>query len=65
MTRKKQEFVIYPVERAERLARIMGEHSASAQALAELKRRQTAGEDVVLLVGGSTILVGPRPVIPD
>jgi len=49
----------YPVERAERLAKIMGDSSATAKALIELKRRQSEGENVVLLVAGGTILVGP------
>lgn len=52
---------IYPVERAERIAKIMGENSAAAQALVDLKRRIAAGEDAVLLVSGAMILVGPRP----
>lgn len=34
---------IYPVEQAERLAKIMGESSATAAALREFKRRQEAG----------------------
>ena len=53
--------VIYPVDRAMRLAKIMGERSAAALALIELERRKAAGEDAVLLVAGSMILVGPRP----
>lgn len=57
------EWSIYPDERAERLAKIMGESSAAAQALVELKRRRALGEKAVLLVAGSTILVGPDPRI--
>lgn len=49
----------YPVERAERLAKIMGKSSAAAKALDEMKRRRAAGEDVALLICGSIILVGP------
>lgn len=59
--RKWPEFAVYPEERAERLAKIMGESSAAAQALADLKRRKARGEDAVLLVAGSMIFVGPRP----
>ena len=58
---KQIEVSIYPVERAELLAKIMGESSATAKALIELKRRKELGEDAVLLIAGSTILVGPRP----
>lgn len=58
---RKLQVSIYPEDRAERLAKIMGENSASAHALAELKRRKALGEDVVLLICGATILVGPRP----
>ena len=56
---KKLEPVIYPIDRAERLAKIMGKFSAAARALAELKDRQAKGEDVVMLVQGPMILVGP------
>jgi len=53
--------VIYPMEKAERLAGIVGTHSATNQALIELKRRLADGEDVCLLIAGSMIWVGPRP----
>lgn len=59
MKRKQIEVAEYPVERAERLAHIMGDQSATARALAELKRRRAAGENVVLLIAGAAILVGP------
>jgi hypothetical protein len=61
MKTRNTDISIYPVERAERLARIMGEHSAAADALKELKRRLEDGEDVVLMVARSMIFVGPRP----
>jgi hypothetical protein len=50
----------YPLERAERLAKIMGESSAAAAALKELKSRLASGEDVALFVCGAWIFVGPR-----
>lgn len=50
----------YPVEKAERLAKVVGKNSAVAHALTELKRRQDAGEDVGLFVYRSHIVVGPR-----
>lgn len=59
--KKKREPTIYPLDRAERLAKILGEYSAAARALAELKQRQADGEDVVLIVLGPMIWVGPRP----
>lgn len=49
----------YPIEQAERLAKIMGDSSATARALAELKKRQADGEDVTLFVARSFIFVGP------
>lgn len=49
----------YPVEQAERLAKIMGESSATAKALTEMKARREAGEDVGLFVFRSHIFVGP------
>lgn len=62
MSRQRQiELLIYPEDRARRLAYIMGETSAAAHALVELERRKALGEDAVLLLAGSTILVGPRP----
>lgn len=59
MKRGMPEIVEYPIERAERLASIMGESSAAADALRELKRRRAVGEDVRLFVRGSMIFVGP------
>lgn len=57
--RKKIEATLYPVENAERLVKIMGEGSATAKALSELKQRQAAGEHVSLFVLHSWIFVGP------
>lgn len=62
MTDKQTEVAIYPDDRAERLAKIMGPSSATAKALVELKQRRANGEDAVLLIAGSMILVGPRPM---
>ena len=56
---KQRDPVIYPIDRAERLAKIMGENSTAARALAELKQRRASGEDVVMLVLGPMIWVGP------
>lgn len=44
----------------ERIAHIMGEHSASAQALAEFDRRTAAGENVKLYRGNGSMFVGPE-----
>ena len=63
MAQKKIEVSVYPDDRAERLAHIMGPSSAAAMALVELKKRREAGEDAVLLIAGSMILVGPRPAL--
>lgn len=46
---------------AELVAQIIGEHSASAVALAELKRRRSAGELVYLWRAGDRLIVGPAP----
>lgn len=43
----------------ERIAHIMGEQSAAAQALAELDRRTAAGENVKLYRGHGSMFVGP------
>lgn len=43
----------------ERIAHIMGEQSASAQALAEFDRRTAAGENVKLYRGNGSMFVGP------
>jgi len=56
---KKIEPSLYSVENAERLAKIMGENSATAKALRELRERQAKGEDVSLFVFQSWIFVGP------
>lgn len=60
MKRKAPELVVYPVERAERMAKILGDNSAVAHALDELRKRIAAGEDAVLLICGAMIIVGPR-----
>lgn len=56
---KKTEPTLYPVANAERLAKIMGDSSATAKALRELRERQSKGEDVSLFVVRSYIFVGP------
>ena len=61
MAPRKLKVSIYPDDRAERLAKIMGPSSAAAMALVELKQRRDEGEDAVLLIWGEMILVGPRP----
>jgi hypothetical protein len=50
---------LYPVAKAERLAKIMGNSSATARALRELRERQAKGEEVSLFVLHSWIFVGP------
>jgi hypothetical protein len=57
--RKKIEPTPYSVTNAERLAKIMGEQSATAIALRELRKRQADGEDVSMFIVGSWIFVGP------
>jgi len=50
----------------ENVARIMGEQSASAQALEEVKRRRAAGEDAYIFEAPHrTLVVGPMPAAPD
>ena len=61
MNKPRHEVTIYPDERAERIAKILGPNSATAKALVELKARRAAGEDVVLLIWGPMIVVGPNP----
>lgn len=56
---KKIEPTVYPVANAERMVKILGDSSATAKALRELRERQTAGEDVSLFVVGNCIFVGP------
>lgn len=43
-----------------RIAQILGPNSAAAQALADLARRRTGGEDAALYLDRGTIIVGPR-----
>jgi len=51
-----------PLEQAKRMANISGEHSAAAKAIADMQRRRANGEDdVILLLWGQMIVVGPRP----
>jgi hypothetical protein len=45
---------------AERVAFIMGDSSAHAQALRQARDRRAAGEDVVLVTTGKSVLVVPR-----
>jgi hypothetical protein len=49
------------MRRLEHVARIIGEQSSAAKALAEHKRRTEAGENVVIFETGSTLIVGPLP----
>lgn len=44
-----------------RVANIIGDSSAAAQALAEAHRRRKAGESVVIFQAGETLVVGPAP----
>lgn len=48
-----------PRKDVERIAHIMGEQSASAQALAEYDRRTAAGESVKLYRDQGSMFVGP------
>lgn len=57
---KKIEPALYPVAKAERLAKIMGDSSATAKALRELRERQAKGEDVSLFVIHSWIFVAQQ-----
>lgn len=52
-----------PVSREvlERVARIVGPHSAAAQALTELDKRIKAGERVAAYQAGTAFYVGPAP----
>lgn len=58
---RRVEVEVYPEEFARRMASILGPFSANALALQELVRRKGLGEDVVLLLAGDNILIGPRP----
>ena len=51
----------YSIEAALRVAEIIGPQSAAAQALAELHRRQSSGEDAALFLSGNAFVVGPKP----
>lgn len=59
--RRRPTYEMMPVAESvvERVAGIMGKHSASAQALAEFRRRRAAGEDVALIRAPGMALVGP------
>ena len=65
MNARTQYVALYPDDRAERLAHILGPNSAAAKALVELKDRRSKGEDVVLMIVGSDqvqggfLMVGP------
>lgn len=50
----------YPTDKAEQLAKIVGESSATAKALVELRRREANGENVGLFISGGFIFVGPK-----
>jgi hypothetical protein len=57
------ELTLVDEENLERIARIMGEGSASAQALAEAKRRREFEKDIVIYeTNDRTLVVGPRIV---
>lgn len=49
----------YSEDAAERVASIFGPFSAAALALAELKARRGAGQDVSLFSTGGSFVVGP------
>jgi hypothetical protein len=59
MARRKLEPL--PLYQAERIAHILGESSAMAMAIGEMKRRQAAGENVMLFTSGNSVVVGPSP----
>jgi len=67
MTRKAiQSATIMEESILERTSRILGPSSASAQALAEVKRRRDAGEENIVAIeittkDGTSIVVGPNP----
>lgn len=65
MTIKPPQITPYSVENAERLVKIIGEKSATAAALKELKERREAGEDVGLFISGSWIFVLPNDHHPQ
>jgi hypothetical protein len=46
----------------ERMAHILGDASAARLALNEWQRRNEAGENVVILSTGTSLLVGPKPL---
>lgn len=50
---------------AERVARIIGGQSAYGLALDEIKKRRAAGEDLVLMQAGATMLIVPRADISN
>ena len=52
----------YDEDHARRVAKIMGNGSAAAQALAELEQRRAAGESVALYRTGSAVLVVRTPL---
>jgi hypothetical protein len=59
--------ILYPFDEvlAEKIADVVGESSAAALALAELKRRRERGEDAALFVASSTLVVGPPFNAPE
>jgi hypothetical protein len=50
---------------ARRVAHILGESSAAAEALQELDQRRRAGEDVGIFLVGPRWIVGPKPGSPE
>ncbi|HDS1721736.1 hypothetical protein NPS53_09500 [Pseudomonas putida] len=48
-----------------RVAHIMGENSAAAQALAEFDRRNGAGEVVKIYRGNGSLFVGPEATMVE
>jgi hypothetical protein len=55
-----EEAVPYPEESLRKIVEIMGNGTASANALSELETRRARGEDAVVYRLGSWFIVGPR-----
>lgn len=56
-----RDFQIISDEAAARIARVLGDHSAMAMAIADRDQRRTNGENAVILMNGPRLLVGPNP----
>ncbi len=46
---------------AKRIAHILGDQSGMAQAIRDVERRRSEGEEAYIWKAGTMILVGPRP----